>query len=569
MSYSDFASRFHAHFTRCANERVFLGVETGLGELPDPSETEALSRLADARALLSQIDAVRAENGDDFHRNLDLDLASMRLEGEIHEFTRTFNGRTRRAQLPHAGDDIGDGMFALFINDPRSEGDRLENIADRMEAVPGYLAAARASIDTPVTRWAAIDDEKVEGLPHMFATLANWAQEVKWADTPRLLRAREAAESSLVQYRDWLAAQPTSDNLHVGREAAAQIIKMRGIDLSIDELHGIARDFLARTRGQIEELGAKLAAKYELGDVSVEDVEKHLNERYKVQVSGGDTSKVLERYREERSRIRAFIEERDLFPIFAGEDLAILQTPKFMEPSIPAGAMVPPPPFREGTRRSLVYLTLSEALMDEHTDLSIPSMMIHEGIPGHHLHLATAGIHKSVIRRHCEAMDQAEGWTTMLEDYMLDVGYMGDLTDEARFVGKRDISRLGARVAIDLFFMTGERDLLDVGVKADVAQADPFEAAGSLLAAVTGFVPGRVKAELNWYSQERGYPLSYLTGNHLVWALKREVAKAQEGQLGGLELDRRFHATYLHAGNMPVRYLRRVYEHVGLLPSPS
>ncbi len=567
MSYTDFSTRFHAHFTRSANERVFLGVQTDLGSLPDPSESEAQARLADARQLLGDVDGVRATVRGDFSKELDLDLAAMRLEGEILEFTRTFNGRTRRAQLPHAGDDIGDGMFALFINDPRPDDERLENIADRLEAVPAYLDALRTCLDTPVTRWAAIDQEKVEGLPHMFATLENWAGEVGWADAPRLSKARAAAEASLASYKTWLAAQPTEDNLHVGRETAAQIIKLRGIDLSIDELHGIATEFLARTRGQIAELGARLAAKYELGDASVEEVEQFLNQRYKVQVTGGDTSKVLERYREERRRIRAFIEERDLFPIFEGEDLAILQTPKFMEPSIPAGAMVPPPPFREGTRRSLVYLTLSEALMDEHTDLSIPSMMIHEGIPGHHLHLATAGIHESVIRRHCEAMDQAEGWTTMLEDYMLDVGYMGELEDEARFVGKRDISRLGARVAIDLFFMTGERDLLDVGVDADIAQADPFGAAGSLLTAVTGFVPGRVKAELNWYSQERGYPLSYLTGNHLVWALKRDVETAQAGKLSGLELDRRFHATYLDAGNMPVRYLRRVYEHVGLLPS--
>jgi hypothetical protein len=162
-------------------------------------------------------------------------------------------------------------------------------------------------------------------------------------------------------------------------------------------------------------------------------------------------------------------------------------------------------------------------------------------------------------------MDQAEGWTTMLEDYMLDVGYMGELEHEARFTGKRDISRLGARVAIDLFFMTGEKALLDVGVDADISSDDPFEAAGNLLAAVTGFVPGRVKAELNWYSQEPGYPLSYLTGNHLVWQLKRDVAAALSGQLTGLALDRRFHATYLNAGNMPVRFLRRVYENEGLL----
>jgi uncharacterized protein (DUF885 family) len=216
-----------------------------------------------------------------------------------------------------------------------------------------------------------------------------------------------------------------------------------------------------------------------------------------------------------------------------------------------------------------VYLTLSEELLDEHTELAIPNMMIHEGIPGHHLQLATAAGHPSVVRRHMDAMDQAEGWTTRLEDYMLDVGYLSELADEARLIGKRDINRIGARVVIDLFFMTGERDYLDVGVPYDDSSNDPFALAGSLLRAVTGFVPSRVQAELNWYSQERGYPLSYLTGNRMVLELEQDVAKANTQSTECYALDRRFHQVFLNAGNMPVRFLRRAFEHEGLLPSAS
>jgi uncharacterized protein (DUF885 family) len=231
--------------------------------------------------------------------------------------------------------------------------------------------------------------------------------------------------------------------------------------------------------------------------------------------------------------------------------------------------MISPAPFREGVRTSIVYLTLAEGRVGEHTKLDIPMMMVHEGIPGHHLQLATASMHPSTIRRHADFMDHGEGWTTMLEDYMLDVGFHPEVADEMRFVSKRDIARIGARVAIDLFFMTGERDFLDVGVDADIANPDPFVAAASLLAAVTDFSPGRIQSELNSYSLERGYPLSYLTGNHLVWELKRDVATAQRGKLEGLALDRVFHRTYLESGNMPVRLLRRVFEHQGLLPAAA
>jgi len=135
----------------------------------------------------------------------------------------------------------------------------------------------------------------------------------------------------------------------------------------------------------------------------------------------------------------------------------------------------------------------------------------------------------------------------------------------ARFSGKRGSRRIGRRVAIELFMRTGERRDLDVGVEADTSSSDPFEAAGNLLQAVTGFTPGRVQAELNWYSQERGYPLSYLTGNVMVWQLKQELEAANEGRLEGVDLDRAFHKTYLESGNMPLTFLRRVFVQQGLL----
>jgi uncharacterized protein (DUF885 family) len=239
----------------------------------------------------------------------------------------------------------------------------------------------------------------------------------------------------------------------------------------------------------------------------------------------------------------------------------IMRTPDFMAPMIPAGAMMPPPALREGTRTSMVYLTLSPELMDEHTELGIPLMMVHEGIPGHHLQLSTAAMQESVVRRTFSANEHAEGWTTMLEDYMLDIGLMGELTDEARFVTKLDISRIGARVAIALYFMTGDVRYLDIGYDLDFTSSDPFANAAALLIAATGFTPGRAQAELNWYSQERGYPLSYLVGNHLVWKLKKDYQAAVADGMSALEVDRNFHRIYLESGNMPVAMLRKVFAH--------
>jgi hypothetical protein len=565
MTLDAFVERYHRHQTRNPNACVNLGVDRSLGSLPDPSLEAREDGLNAARKLLGEAESLLVESHD-FDSRLDLELASLGLRAQIHSDSYSFAGQRRLEQTPTGADDISDGIFMLFINDPRPAPERLADILSRIQAVPEYLDALQGRLDTPLERWRAMDLEKVKEVPGLFATVEGWSAEEGWESHTALKAARSEAEAAIARYVTFLEAAPTHNELHLDEADAREIVALRGIEKSLEELHGIARDYLAENAAVLDELRGRLAQKYGLtGKATVEEVEGALRKHFAPGPGDRNAPKILARYQEERERVLEYIHEHRLFPVLEGQDMKILQTPSFMTPSIPAGAMVSPAPFRDGIRTSLIYLTLSDELVAHFSELDVPGMMIHEGIPGHHLQLATASAHPSVIRRHVSAMDQAEGWTTMLEDYMLDIGYMGELTDEARFIAKRDTNRIGARVAIDLFFMTGDRGYLNVGIDCDTGVDDPFVAAGRLLQAVTGFASGRVEAELNWYSQERGYPLSYLTGNRLVWELKRDVERAHEGTLSGLDLDRKFHEVYLHAGNMPVSFLRRVFAERGMI----
>jgi uncharacterized protein (DUF885 family) len=565
MSLEAFVEAFHEHRSDNPNARVQLGTSGRLGELPDPSLAHARERARSAGALLRQSEAVD-RLGLGFDAELDLDLARLMLEAEIFDLSYELNGRTTLSQLPRAGDEIGDGIFMLSVADPRPAGERLEDIAQRIEAIPRYLEQLLGRLERPIARWADMDAAKVRELPTLLGSMETWAHAERWPGAERLARANIAARAKLSDYERRLRELPVTAQLHVGVPVAERIVKLRGIDQSLDELLAMARRFLADTDLELESLRAKLVDKYGLSKQTTRDELHHfLNQRFRVQIAPGAFEQVLVRYRAEHERVCEFIRVHDLFPVPEDQALEILETPGFMRPSIPAGAMAPPAPFRAGTARSLIFLTLSEELLDEHTELSIPMMMIHEGVPGHHLQLATAAKHPSVVRRHVMANDHAEGWTTMLEDYMLDRGYLDRLADEARFCAKRDLNRIGARVAIDLFFMTGERDYLDVGLGIERGQADPFAAAGELLARVTGFTPGRVQAELNWYSLERGYPLSYLAGNRLVAHLRRDLHTAQGAAHTAERIDRLFFERYLASGNMPLSFLRRVFRHDGLI----
>ena len=569
-TFHEFVEAFHRHFTRDANRRAQLGIDTNLGDLPDATLAGQAERIEEARSILQLAGNMETQALTDDQR-LDIELATLQLQAEVHRGTYEFNSRTEFQQHPDAGAQIGDGIFTIFLVDPRPATQRIDDITSRIEGIPGFLRDTLARLDTPVARWVKMDLECVEELPSFFATIQDWAQREAWPDLPRLALACEQATAALSDYARELAKLPTADNFHIGDAHARDVVRLSGIDLTLEQLHALARDYLSEVGATIEASRQQLVRKHGLdANMSAAELHEWLNRKYRVNVdiSGNDFTPILNRYHEEREKILEFIRERDLFPVLDDQDMQIVQTPDFMVPLIPAGAMTGPAAFREGTRISQIFLTLTADRIDDHTELGIPMMMVHEGIPGHHLHLATGRVHDSVIRRHAYASDQAEGWTTMLEDYMLDQGYLGDLKEEALFSGKRDISRIGARVAIDLFFMTGDRKYLDVGVDCDTSSDDPFRAAAELLKAVTGFSEARAQAELNWYSTERGIPLTYLTGNKLVWDLKGDVTQhcqTRSQPLSGIELDREFHRAFLRAGLMPVRFMREVFRREDLL----
>jgi uncharacterized protein (DUF885 family) len=543
------------------NTCVDIGYEGNLDRLPDPSLHALAAEQGSAEAL--QRDAtLLAESLVDFNEQLDARLIGLDAGKRVLRAGLQFNGRLQKQQLPEAGEEISSGIFQLVTNDARSPESRLNDIFARLQQVPDYLQAMLARLDTPVARWVAIDLETIDGLPDFFATILQWARDEAYPHVDALAAAIAQANAALADYARRLGELPTTDAFSIGEEQAQTLISGNGIELTLAEIHQIARDFVLNTREQIETLRSRLVAKHHLpSDTSVNALQAYLEELHAVQVPDGNLEHVIERYRRVADDLREFVSAGKMFPVPQQQAIKIMRTPAFMAPMIPAGAMMPPPALREGVRTSMVYLTLSEELLKEHTELGIPLMMLHEGIPGHHLQLATASMHPSVVRRTFSANEHAEGWTTMLEDYMLDQGLMGELTDEARFVTKLDLSRIGARVAIDLYFMTGDISFLDIGYGLEFSDPDPFANAARLLIAATGFSAGRAQAELNWYSQERGYPLSYLVGNHLVWQLKHDFKRATADTLSTAEQDRRFHEIYLASGNMPVAYLREVFEH--------
>ena len=545
-----------------------LGEVEFLGLLGDPSLAALKSDTDAAKEIIGFIESCQSS---DFDQNLDLDLMARYLKQQVFFSELKQGGELQRCRKPGGVDGISAGIFQLFVNDDRSATDRLSNILSRLLQAPKYLETEAAVITQPIKRWLDIEIEQAEGLPGLFDTIYNWAVQESFESLTELQQAIDECNLALSNYVTDLLSRNTITDFVIGEEKVLEILALRNIHQTPKQLATMAKDFMAETQSLLSDLEISLQAKYKLpATTTQEELHEFLNNKFAAKIKGGEISSILDIYSEQIESINKFISSNQLFEIPATQSIKILQTPSFLEPVIPAGAMWPPLALREGSKTSLVYLTLKDDQLAEHTELGIPVMMIHEGIPGHHLQFATAAHHPSFIRRIFSANEHAEGWTTMLEDYMLDVGYIdAELVDEVRFIAKREMSRLVARVGIDLYFMTGNQDYLNVGLDLGFEKNgysdDVFENAAKLLKTATGFTDGRVQAELNWYSTEQSYPLSYLTGNRMVWKMKGEVLEQNLKQLSEIELDKAFHKVYLQSGCMPVNSLRSIFVDEGYL----
>ena len=542
---------------------LYLGLKTYETELGDPSLAYADETIYIATNLRQDFSLEHAK-ASDFHHKLDCTLAIRHIDQVCNELSRECDGVRDFCRKPDAGTNIGDPLFKLMAHDSRPDSVRLKVITQRLTQTESYLKKLLARTQLPFARWVSIELDQLKGMPSMFESISAWAKEIGFEDSMLLESAIEHAQTAIVNYCHKLKDIPQSQQLFLGETALQDILDTKAIPFSPKQLQEISRNFLTTTRAEIEELGKQLQRKYsQTHNMDAAQLHQFLVDEFPVD-PGENYQGILQAYIDEHHKLEQFAKVTGLFPIPEQQNIKIIQTPKFLEATIPAGAMSAPPPFEQGIKESLVFLTLKPELLAEHTHIGIPTMMLHEGIPGHHLQLATAAMHHSKIRASFQANEHAEGWTTYLEDYVLDQDYCGDLTLEVRFLAKREICRIAARVAIDLYFVSGNREYLNIGVDIKEQSSDPFLLAGELLQTVTGFTSARTQAELNWYSTERGYPLSYLTGNHMTWQLKKDM-QSKKCDLSEKEQDILFHTTYLESGNMPLSYLRDVFAEKGLI----
>lgn len=436
---------------------------------------------------------------------------------------------------PEAITEIGQILFMMLLFDAPDEEKRFADIAARLEQMPRFVKEHQSRIVHPPVRWRDIALETTQGMPRFFDAVVEAARtKASPALLARIERAVATAKQETAAYVEWLKALPVdgAESWALGPERFAELIRLRTLDLSVNQIVALGEEYLGRYQAELTRLAVQV-----VGAVDIEGaracVEQH---------APRDFASALEATRKACAEAKLFLQKHRLVTLPEDERLEVIETPSFLRPILPFAAIFAPAKFDRPQRG--VYIVTPPVNLDgvaKHLNYaSLYNTAVHEAYPGHHLQLTTANLQCSFLRSAPiaggKAMELVEGWAHYCEELMKDHGFHD--TPEGRFMMVHDLVWRATRILIDVKLSQGEMTY-DQGVQMLMQQARLPEPAA--------------RAELNRYTQSPGYQLSYLTGKHLILELKKAVKAREKHRFS--EYD--FHNRLLRAGSIPISIIRK------------
>ena len=187
---------------------------------------------------------------------------------------------------------------------------------------------------------------------------------------------------------------------------------------------------------------------------------------------------------------------------------------------------------------------------DQFTTWAELTTVYHEGVPGHHLQVATAVLARDTLndwRRHaCWVSGHGEGWALYAERLMHDLGFLSDPGD---YMGMLDAQRMRAA-----------RVVFDIGVHLELEIPEAWGSGtwdSEKRLRVPGKEPGYLRGQLEFeFTRYLGWPgqaPAYKVGQRL-WEQIRDERASRSGDDFDLKA---FHTQALGLGSVGLDTLRR------------
>jgi hypothetical protein len=518
---------------------TFLGLSDEDGLLDTPSEEQNARDLETIRGWERELAAIPLEGAP----LVDVDDAKLlraQLTGMEREYV-LYKTYSKDPSGPSVG--IVGAIFTQFLHLPiagtagakKADSDAAwQKITDRLAAAPAYIAAGNALVTHPGHLYGVTGAEQLAGAPSFLGgALTDAAKAQLPADRfAAFVKARDAALASIEQTKKYIDKNAASwpENYAIGRAAYDAMLRDEQLlPFNAGDIERMARD----------ELGHGWAVQMWLEELATERGTP-IGPRTGGGLAPGGPA-LIGYYRARIAQLRDFVSQHHVvdLPAWLGE-MAIIETPKFLQPVSPGASMNPPLLFSK-SEAGFYFITpptsLAEAAkrLDANQDFDrdrIMSTAAHEAMPGHFLQLSIARRHPDFVRKIQGSGEFAEGWAFYGEELFVQLGLYGDDLDVRYFTAQWERVR-GARAIVDPELASG---------------AWSYDQAAEFFAHQTGFSLQQAKAAVAGIALGAGRVIAYTAGRAEIEALLAEY-RAKAGAAASL---RDFHDRLLCYGTTPL-----------------
>ncbi|MDR6507379.1 DUF885 domain-containing protein [Arthrobacter oryzae] len=425
-----------------------LGVPGSETEFQDFSPAGIEEFITAAKDALSALDGL--EPADDVDAvTLDAMRERLGLQLEIHESgwdTADLNNISSPAQ----------DIRAIFDLMPTESAEHWEHIAGRAHSVPGaidgYIESLRSAKEqgkVSAARQVSIVIEQGTKYAAEDGFFANMAAGAKTTEGPlsaelqaRLDDGAAAARAAYTKLADFLSTEllpvaPAKDAVGRDRYALASR-EFLGATVDLDETYAWGVQELERLIAEQERVAAEIRP-----GASVEEAKEILNSDPARQLQGTDALKAWMQRLSDRA-------VADLAGVHF-EIPDIMKTLECLIAPTDEGGIYYTGPSDDFTRPGRMWWSVP-AGEDTFTTWAETTTVFHEGVPGHHLQIATAIYRRELLnkwrRNVCWTSGHGEGWALYAEKLMQELGYLKDPGDH---MGMLDMQRMrAARVVFDI-----------------------------------------------------------------------------------------------------------------------
>lgn len=521
-----------------------LGVPGHETEFQDFSPAGIEGFIAAARDALRALEGL--EPADDVDAvTLDAMRERLGLQLEIHE------SGWDAADLNNISSPAQD-IRAIFDLMPTDSTEHWEHIAGRAHSVPGAiegyiesLRSARQQGKVSAARQVSIVIEQATKYAAQDGFFAKMAAGAKTADGPlpaelqaKLDAGAAAARAGYQKLADFLSAEllpvaPAKDAVGRDRYALASRVFL-GAAVDLDETYAWGVQELERLIAEQERVADEIRP-----GASVEEAKAVLNSDPARQLKGTDALKVWMQELSDKA-------VADLAGVHF-EIPDIMKTLECLIAPTDEGGIYYTGPSDDFSRPGRMWWSVPPG-EDTFTTWAETTTVYHEGVPGHHLQIATATYRRELLnkwrRNVCWTSGHGEGWALYAEKLMQELGYLKDPGDH---MGMLDMQRMrAARVVFDI----GVHLELEVPERWGTGTWTP-ETGYEFLKQNLAISEGQLNFEFARYLGWPGQAPSYKVGQRL-WEQVRSELEARPG----FEL-KAFHTKALNIGSVGLDTLKR------------